>query len=168
MKPQAFSRPSEPMADATLHYTDCGLDYVFLQNGFEVETIDGEEYLSITDLDGLHRAIGMHIVMARKAPTGRELRFLRNELKMSQADLGRMIGVTYQSVARWEKGQTDVPGPAVFSVKLLYLLSLMPMDKRAELSKRFLVLASDVVQLDEVNDRAEFAFVKDRWDDIAA
>ena len=41
-----------------LHYKQCGLDDVYLLNGFTRETINGEEYVTIEDLDGLWKAPG--------------------------------------------------------------------------------------------------------------
>ena len=130
---------------------------------FPARRIDGEIYLSIADLDGLHRAIGLRIVLTKKAPTGDEMRFLRNELDMSQSDLGKIIGVSDQSIARWEKSQTDIPGPAVFSVKFLYLFALMPAEDRSELGSALINLAMELGQADEISDRMEFTFAGAHW-----
>jgi hypothetical protein len=45
------------LAEQPLHYTACGLDNVYLLNGFKREIIDGEEYVTIEDMDGLWRAL---------------------------------------------------------------------------------------------------------------
>src|SRR5712672_2121928 len=50
-----------------LHYTACGLDDVYLVNGFTRETRDGEQYTTIEDMDNLWKAIGLHLVTKRKA-----------------------------------------------------------------------------------------------------
>jgi hypothetical protein len=63
-----FQRADRPAVDDhPLHYTACGLDNVYLLNGFKRETIDGEEYVTVEDLDGLWKAIGLHLVTTRKA-----------------------------------------------------------------------------------------------------
>lgn len=86
------------------HYTECGLDNVYLLSGFELETVDGEEELFIHDIHGLHRAIG-HIVATKTEPLkGAEIRYLRHMMNMSQTRLGDFLGVTYQTVLLWEKG----------------------------------------------------------------
>jgi len=138
MKPREFHRPCEAVKGEVSHYTDCGLDNIFLLNGFEWEEVDGERYLSVADIDGLHRAIGLHIVMDKKAPTGQEMRFLRTEMGLSQAELGKLLSVSDQSVARWEKGKTDVPGTAVFSFKVMYVVSLVPESMRTEVLDTFI------------------------------
>ena len=133
-----FYRANEALCDAPLHYLDCGLDNIYLKNGFEVSEDDGDKFLTVTDLDGLHRAIGLHIVLGRKAPSGKELRFLRNEMDMSQNELATMLGLSDQSVARWEKEQCDINGAAVFALRVIYLLSLVQDDEREKIIRRLL------------------------------
>jgi len=62
-----FKRHGEPETTGKpLHYTMSGLDDVYLFNGFEIVTIDSEEYVTVHDLDGLWKAIGLHLVRTRK------------------------------------------------------------------------------------------------------
>jgi len=75
-----------------------------LLNGFTLEEIDGEEYLTIKDVDGLHVAIGRHIVSERKVLTPEEIRFLRKTMDVTQSGLAKILGKDSQAVARWEKG----------------------------------------------------------------
>lgn len=162
---QQFYRPNDERAHEPLHYTDCGLDNIYLDNGFTIEEVDGEKFLSVADIDGLHRAIGLHIVLERKAPSGKELRFLRNELDLSQAELARILGVTDQSVARWEKGQCEASGPAVLSLRMIYLLSLLPEDER---NKIMSTLRDKLVQLqetDEISDAVLMSYNGRAWSD---
>ncbi len=102
------------------HYTECGLDNVYLVNGFKlVETPRGRG-VQIENMPGLHRAIGRFLLEEKKQLTGRELRFLRHELNMTQETLSHLVGVNVQTVARWEKGQSDVPGPADRLMRVIY------------------------------------------------
>lgn len=168
MTAKRFYRPDELLGGEPLHYKDCGLDSIFLLNGFETETHDGEEYVTIKDIDGLHRAIGLHIIMSRKAPSGKEVRFLRNEMDMSQSELGSTLGVTDQSVARWEKGQTEVPGPATFALKVLYLISLIPDGQRDRVISQFMEALHRLSETDEISDHATFTYSNGEWLDRAA
>jgi DNA-binding transcriptional regulator YiaG len=165
MKTREFHRPCEAVRDEVLNYTDCGLDNIFLLNGFEREVIDGEEYVSISDIDGLHRAIGLHIVLDKKAPTGQEMRFLRTEMGLSQAELGKLLGVSDQSVARWEKGKTDVPGTAVFSFKVMYVLSLVPESMRAGILDEFKSGLERLSEEDETEDSIRLCYDNRGWGD---
>lgn len=167
MRPQKFHRPCEAYKDEVLHYTDCGLDNIFLLNGFEYDEYDGEKFLTITDLDGLHRAIGLHIVLEKKAPTGQEMRFLRTELHLSQAQLASKLGVSDQSVARWEKGHTDIPGTASFAFKALYVWSLIPPDCRDEVMSEYVETLEQLSCEDETTDTFHLSYTNHRWGGFA-
>jgi len=159
-----FAIKGEALCKEPLHYTDCGLDNIYLRNGFSDEPDeDGDQYLTITDIDGLHRAIGMNIVLARKAPTGKELKFLRNELSMSQAELGLVLGVSDQSVARWEKGHCGANGAAVFALRMIYLLSLIPAKERENLLDGILARLRKLSEEDETTDDIVLSYEGDKW-----
>ena len=89
-------------------YAECGLDNVYLANGFELA--DGR--LRIHDIEGLHRAIGRWLVSTMRNLSGNEIRFLRHELEMSQATLDLLLGVTEQTVLRWERRRGSRIGAA--------------------------------------------------------
>ena len=44
--------------------------------------------------------------------TGRELRSIRQKLALTQAALAEAIGVTSNTVARWERGEMAISEPA--------------------------------------------------------
>lgn len=166
MMDQEFYMPNESLSSDRLHYTDCGLENIYLLNGFVTEYFDGEEYVSISDVDGLHRAIGLHIVLRRKAPSGKEIRFLREELDLSQAELGEILGVSDQSVARWEKGVCEAPGPAVLSLRFVYVVSLLPKEERHQIIDRLLEVTKKLAAADETTDVAQFEYTREHWSDV--
>ena len=103
------------------HYTDSGLDNVFLENGYTVHNTPYGEGLSIQDTEGLHKAIGQWLVRTPKALTGAELRFLRLEMEMTQRNLAAALGSEEQNIRRWEKARKkEIPGPADRVVRALY------------------------------------------------
>jgi len=106
------------------HYTESGLSNIYLVNGFEIENIDGEEYTSIDDMDGLHLAISNAIVDNSKPLIGEEFKFLRIEMNLSQKVLGVKFGVNEQTIARWEKGQCDLPRTSDAALRSLYMDSI--------------------------------------------
>src|SRR3569833_342382 len=59
-----------------LHYTACGLDDVYLVNGFARETVDGEQFTTIENMDGLWKAIAHHLVTKKKVLAPKEIRIL--------------------------------------------------------------------------------------------
>ncbi len=85
------------------HYTDSGLDNIYLVNGFTKAVTPYGDAVAIEDLDGLHKAIGRWLVNEPKPLNGTELRFLRHELDLSQKRLGSMMGKSEQAIRRWEK-----------------------------------------------------------------
>lgn len=105
---------------APFHYTACGLDDVYLLSGYEVEETPYGEGISIKNADGLHRAIGIFLVRNRKLLSGKEVRFLRHQLDLTQSELARLLGTSTQQVARYEKEECDMPGPADRILRLLY------------------------------------------------
>lgn len=109
------------MKSRRYHYTECGLDNIYLLNGVEtVETPRGKG-VKIEDMEGLHRAIALILVREKKELSGKEFRFLRHEINMTQLVLAALLGVDAQTVARWEKGVSEkIPGPAQGIIRLLY------------------------------------------------
>ena len=102
------------------HYKSCGLDNVFLLNGFYVRELGGSRAVAIHDLEGLHCAIAEQLIEKPAPLSGKEFRFLRVEMDFSQKALGQLLGVTDQAVAKWEKGQTEsIPSSAETLVRLL-------------------------------------------------
>jgi DNA-binding transcriptional regulator YiaG len=104
-----------------LHYNWCGLDDVYLVSGYtRIPTEDGDDIV-IKDMDGLHEAIGQHLAMHKKALNGKEIRFLRHEMDLTQNQLGDLLAVSDQTVARWEKQEVAIPGPAELLLRAFYL-----------------------------------------------
>ena len=95
------------MNTSLFRYKGCALPNVYLVNGYEIISTPYGEGVKIHDLEGLHAAIGEAVVSNPAPLTGQEFRFLRQELDLSQAALGGIIGRSEQSVARWEKGSVD-------------------------------------------------------------
>lgn len=91
-------------------YKGCGLDNVYLANGYERRvTNGGVEVLHIEDLGGLHRTIALSLAVNPLEIAGSEFRFLRKELDMSQRAVAGVLGVQEQTVSLWERGEQPVP-----------------------------------------------------------
>jgi putative transcriptional regulator len=134
------------MSRKRLHYTMCGLDNVFLVNGFKLRSSPYGAGFSVENIDGLHAAIGKRLIQERKTLSGKEVRFLRHEMDLSQNRLATLLGVDEQTVARWEKGQVNISGPADKMIRLLY--SEFVGDK-ADVSR----LLDHLAELDETETR---------------
>ncbi|HEY4941317.1 MAG TPA: helix-turn-helix domain-containing protein [Rhizomicrobium sp.] len=86
------------------HYRESGLQNVWLRNGYRIVGTPYGEAIEIEKVEQLHRAIA-RAVQARPRLSGKEFRFLRTEMNLSQEALAQMIGNSAQSVALWEKGR---------------------------------------------------------------
>lgn len=104
-----------------LHYPECGLDNVYLVSGYEVVKTPYGKGVAVKNVDALLRAIGTKLATEKKALTGKELRFLRKQMDLTQSELARFVGLNSQQVARWEKGEYEIPGPADRLVRLLFI-----------------------------------------------
>ena len=143
------------------HYTECGLSNVFLKNGFIVGKFEDEEYTSIDDMNGLHKAIAQVVVDRNSPLTHEEFKFLRIELNVSQKVLGTRFGVSEQTIARYEKKASAIPRTTDAALRSLYMESL---EKNNPVSY-FLDLLSDVeaivaakeILLEEVKEHWEVA-----------
>lgn len=96
--------------DQMHHYTDVGLDYIWLRNGFEYRDTPRGRMVRIHDRDGLHAAIAKWIVSNPARLRGQEVRFLRSMLGLSQDGLGRLVRQSRPTIARWE-GMPNKPIP---------------------------------------------------------
>ena len=107
--------------------------------GFIGPFTDYGPMVHIENINGLHHAIGLHIVEKTEPMTGAEFRFLRKQMQFSQAELGRIMNVTDQTVANYEKGKTAI-GPAETLIRTLYLLDILPEETRVKMIKRLIDL----------------------------
>ena len=91
------------------HYIQCGLDNVYLRNGFTCVDSRYGKGISIKDVEGLHRIIGQFLTNKTDILTASEIRFLRTELDMSQKRLGELIGKDPQTIGYWERSRGSIP-----------------------------------------------------------
>lgn len=106
-------------------YQDCGLSNIFLINGFTMVEHSGEYVMEVEDRFGLHREIAVWLVTRRRTFDGREIKFIRRVMDLSQAELGHQLKVGEQTVARWEKGKVRIPAPEAQLLRLTLLLAIL-------------------------------------------
>lgn len=160
-----FMRHGEAVRSEPYEYVESGLKGIFLHSGFEIEEFDGEEFVSIDDLEGLHHCIGEHLALNRKELAPEEIRFLRKTMNLTQSELARAMGQSSQQVARWEKGHCAIPGPADRLLRLMFLLTAMDSDQQ----EKFIELLKSIDEMDETLDRkVVFQRCGDEWHDRLA
>jgi DNA-binding transcriptional regulator YiaG len=136
-----------------MRYQGAGLRDVWLVNGYrEVKTSYGKA-VTIADLPGLHRTIGLALAAKRAPLTGAELRYLRKELGLSQRALADALGCEEQTVSLWER-RGRLPKMADRFVRAIY-------RERAEGNAGIADLVERLKTSDDAEDsRTEMRFAK--------
>jgi len=108
-------------------YTECGLDNVIVEGVTFCSDDAGEQTITIPNVRGLHKAIATAIVLKPVGMTGKELRFLRTDMGMTQAELAKIVSREPLAISRWERGevgQIDQNAEAIIRVLAKESLSL--------------------------------------------
>lgn len=140
------------------HYTESGLQNVWLRNGYTKHETDYGEGVSIRDVDGLHRAIGLSLAR-RPRLTGTQLRFLRKEMGMSQHVFAQLIGTSEQTISLWER-RGHMTKVADRMTKLIYVEHTCGNVKIREVIER-------LNDLDGRAERLDFEDSNGRWQEAA-
>lgn len=85
------------------HFTESGLDNVWLENGYTTTSTAYGKATSVTAADELLRAIAEQLVRKPGRLTGKEFRYLRVHMRLSQAAMAKVQGVSEQNVSLWER-----------------------------------------------------------------
>lgn len=164
MKPTHFKLNGREKEAAPYHYRECGLDNIYLANGFTREIVDGEEFLTVENVDGLWKAICFSLLSLTRPLEPKELRFLRHHVELTQVELAQYLRVDAQTVARWEKGKTEVSGPADVALRMLVLGAPVMQPEGNEILSKVAQFVESITGQDSENDRHEvFTRTDDRW-----
>ena len=131
-------------------YKECGLDYVYLLNGFTVHETPYGNGVSIKNAEKLHKVIADCIVTGPQQIHGREIRFLRSVMDVSQKRLGEMLGVERGRIAQIE-AEKDEPITMTMDNLMRY--------RYASFMKEDSILKRMCEYLDEIDEQAELETV---------
>lgn len=150
------------MSGELYHYQECGLDNVWIKGGVKYHNTPYGHGVSIHEQENLHKVIGLDIAKSLYKMKPQELRFLRIEMELSQKNLGALIGVDAQTIARWEKNETEISGPAELLIKSLYI-------QHAGENPDIQNLCHDLAELDETEYAQERQFMEEcgEWHKLA-
>ena len=109
------------MKKGSYHFTECGLDNVYLVNGYTKTTTPHGDGVAFENLEGLLEVIARAVVSSPQPLRGQEVRFLRTRLDMSQSGLGKLLGKGRSSIARWEaEPNKPIEGAADTGLRFLF------------------------------------------------
>jgi DNA-binding transcriptional regulator YiaG len=154
---QAYAVSGKKLASKPYHYTQCGLDDVYLLNGYHRQRTPYGSGVRIEKAEQLHETIAEWLSLNKAFLNGKEFRFLRKLMNLTQAELAVYLGCDAQSVARWEKEQTEINGAADKLMRILYLGSRSIKIDAVEFIKK-------IAELDtKVSDRQIFEETRVGW-----
>lgn len=148
------------------HYTECGLDNIYLINGFEIIKHDSDEEIFIHDVHGLHKAISMSIVFKQGPLIGNEIKFIRTTLDFSQTRLAQLLGCSYQTILLWEKNKTPISPIADRLLRIMFFEYLTP-----ERNRKIFDLINEIADFDaevtSTNKKIIFEETPEEWRIVA-
>lgn len=106
-------------------YTECGLQNVFIDGLEPVVDAEGDEVIEIPAVNELHKRIAEGIVKHSKGISGAELRFLRTEMGLTQAELAKIVHADKQTIGRWERGEFQMEGSSETVIRRLAIEKLV-------------------------------------------
>ncbi|MBO0722330.1 MAG: helix-turn-helix domain-containing protein [Blastocatellia bacterium] len=103
------------------HYTECGLDNVYLQN-CEVRICPscGLESPRIPRIDELHAAIAQAITLQKVPLSGKEARFLRKHLGLKAREWAKYLHIDVTTLSRWENEERSIGPQSDVLMRLTY------------------------------------------------
>ena len=139
------------------HYTASGLDNVTLVDLRVCTDDDGDESITIPNINDLHRAIARTIVGRSSGMSGRELRFLRTEMGFTQAELADKVKREGLAIGRWERSEIPIEPNAEAIIRLIAIERLgLKLDAGAEEVSSWCVQKADpnpiVIDASDPND----------------
>ena len=116
-EPLLFGFADEKSVREPLRYTLCGLDNVYLCNGFTKEVVDGEVYTSVKAVEDLHEMIAFTLSVLRRPLVSKEVAFLRRHIGLTQAEMAVQLGVSRKTVNEYENSRA-IPRTAQVMLQL--------------------------------------------------
>lgn len=146
------------------HYTECGLDNIYLINGFEITKNNDDEEIFIHDIHGLHRMIGMSLIGKQGSLLGNEIKFIRTTLDFSQSTLAKLLGCTYQTILLWEKNKTPISKTADRLLRIIFFEYLNPQKDKTvyDLINEIADFDAEIISEQKIN-KISFEEVSEKW-----
>lgn len=124
--------------DQLFHYADCGLSKIYLK-GISLNQCTNfecaEEEVVIPNMEELHQLLAEKVASASTKLLPEEIRFLRTHLGFSGIQFAQVMGVSAETVSRWEKGSVSMKEATERLLRVLVLSKFGPFRKYDDLKK---------------------------------
>ena len=143
-------------------YTACGLDNVWLVNGYKLKETRHGHAVSVNDVDDLHKLLTQTLIDKPGRLTGKEFRFLRTQLGLSQEALGALLDFSENAVSLWER-KDAVPAACDQWLRMSVLAKLAGNTKLSDAIARTQAVHKLIYQkyvVKEVNGKRTLSVVK--------
>lgn len=137
-------------------YDECGLDNVILKDLTVLTDDDGEDVITIPSVGLLHHVLIMEIASKESGMQPNELRFVRTEFGLTQAELAALVGRDVQTIGRWERGEHPIDKAAEIVLRAKVLETTGGILKMEELARRTLASASQPPFLIDASNPAHY------------
>jgi len=142
------------------HYKQCGLDSVYLLNGFSEHQTEYGQAVSFKNVKELHKAISLFIIRQESKLSGKEFRFLRKELELTQEQLAKYLGFSVLEINRWEDEKNKLNPACDRLIRLLYIEHSLG-------NPHVLQLMQDLQETHANNNTIRLQLKKDGWQNAA-
>ena len=105
--------------DRKYQYRESGLDNVILVGLPECVDDDGDDCITIPHINDLHKQIVRTIITRDAGMSGGELKFIRTELGLTQAELAKIVSRERLAVGRWESNEIEIDSNAETIIRLV-------------------------------------------------
>jgi putative zinc finger/helix-turn-helix YgiT family protein len=109
--------------DKSYNYKESGLDNIILV-GIKQSYCSKckETFVTIPKVEVLHRAIGKAICCKKALLDAGEIKFLRKELHLKGKEFARSLGITPETVSRWENNNQTISEGEDRLIRTLYMM----------------------------------------------
>lgn len=90
------------------HYTESGLDNVYLYNISQLKDAKAEDVIYIPKVNKLHKVIALGVIRKKGLISSKEIRFLRTEMGLKQSEFSELLGKEAQACGRWERDEVSI------------------------------------------------------------
>lgn len=95
-------------SDKKVPFPSAPLDKVYVRSGYSTMQYNGQKYYGFENIPAFGWALLSAILLKKGRLDNKELRYIRNKLDYTQAELAAIIGTKEQTYMQWERGDRRI------------------------------------------------------------